>query len=382
MARKELVNTDEADAFASTQLSENSVKNIDKRDLEKHVAPSNQPKELAWRKHLLLWAYILVACLLLRSAFFYQNLHESLNLSNTDQEPVFITVQSGQSFSQISKSLLDQGILKSDFDFQVFARLSGQASQIKAGEYKLEEGMSALNLLDKLVSGDVFYQRIRILEGWTLVQALQEIQSHPNIIASIDINNAEEIQNLLSTDIYPEGMLFPDTYNFTSGEADRDIIERASSLMQEVLSEEWQRRAVGLPFEDSYEALILASIIEKETGRADERELIAGVFINRLQNNMRLQTDPTVIYGLGDRFDGDLTRAHLQEMTAYNTYRIDGLPPTPIALAGREAIRAALNPDLNEYIYFVARGDGSHFFSRTLEEHNAAVDRFQLGNEN
>ena len=333
---------------------------------------------------MLLWGYILIVCLLLRGAFFYQNLQTPLNIpsSESDRESYLFTVQSGQTFSQISNYLLSLDILNSAFDIRVFARLSGKASKIKAGEYELEEGMNALGLLNKLVAGDVFYQRIRILEGWTLTQALLEIQANPNIETSLDINNIDELQNVFGTNFYPEGMLFPDTYNFNSGTTDREILERASILMQQVLSEEWQRRAVGLPFESSYEALVLASIIEKETGQADERELIAGVFINRLQNNMRLQTDPTVIYGLGSRFDGDLTRANLQEMTPYNTYRIDGLPPTPIALAGREAIKAALNPDLNEYLYFVARGDGSHYFSRTLAEHNAAVERFQLGSEN
>lgn len=343
---------------------------------------SSQNKKIIWHKQLLLWAYILIVCLLLRAAFFYQNLQAPLNLPISGEDSFYLSVQNGQAFSQISRNLLEQGVLDSDFDFQVFARLSGKASQIKAGEYAIEEGINSLELLDKLVAGDVFYQRIRILEGWTFRQALQEIQAHPNIVTSIDIDNVEEIQNIFNTNVYPEGMLFPDTYNFNSGATDRDIVVRAYSLMQEVLADEWQRRAVGLPFENSYEALVLASIIEKETGQADERELIAGVFINRLNNGMRLQTDPTVIYGLGDRFDGDLTRANLQEMTAYNTYRIDGLPPTPIALAGREAISAAVNPDLNEYLYFVARGDGSHYFSSTLEEHNAAVDRFQLGIEN
>lgn len=342
---------------------------------------SNQDKKTIWHKQVLLWAYILIVCLLLRGAFFYQNLQAPLNIPVSGQESFLLTVQNGQTFSQISSNLLEQGLINSTFDFQVYARLSGKASQIKAGEYEIEEGITSLELLDKMVAGDVFYQRIRILEGWTLRQALQEIQKHPNIVASIDIDNVEQIQNVFNTDYYPEGMLFPDTYNFNSGATDTDIIERASTLMQEVLNEEWQRRAVGLPFEDAYESLILASIIEKETGQADERGLIAGVFVNRLQNDMRLQTDPTVIYGLGSSFDGDLTRAHLQEVTAYNTYRIDGLPPTPIALAGREAIRAAVNPDLNEYLYFVARGDGSHYFSSTLEEHNAAVQRFQLGRE-
>jgi len=346
------------------------------------LEPLTEAKKAVWTRHLLLWGYILIVCLLLRGAFFYQNLQAPLNIPDSDQHSFLLTVESGQTFSQFSNYLLSLGILDSTFDIRLFARLSGKASQIKAGEYELEEGMNALVLLDKLVAGDIFYQRIRILEGWTLMQALQEIQSHPNIETSLDLTNIDELQNVFSTSYYPEGMLFPDTYNFSSGATDRDIIERAASLMQQILSEEWQRRAVGLPFENSYEALILASIIEKETGQADERDLIAGVFINRLQSNMRLQTDPTVIYGLGSRFDGDLTRAHLQEMTPYNTYRIDGLPPTPIALAGREAIRAALNPDLNDYLYFVAKGDGSHYFSSSLEEHNAAVARFQLGREN
>lgn len=343
---------------------------------------SNSDKQGAWQKQLLLWSYIIIVCLLLRGAFFYQNLHSPLKISDSQQESFLFTVQSGQTFSQISKQLYSLGVLRSDFDIRVYARLSGRADLIKAGEYQLKKGITALGLLDKLVAGDVYYQRVRILEGWTLRQAIQEIQSHPNIRVTLDLDDMDELQSLFGTTYYPEGLLFPDTYNFNTGATDKEIIQRASILLQQILSEEWQLRAVGLPYENAYEALILASIIEKETGQADERDLIAGVFINRLQNNMRLQTDPTVIYGLGSRFSGDLTRAHLQELTPYNTYRIDGLPPTPIALAGREAIRAALNPFINGYLYFVARGDGSHYFSSTLDEHNAAVERFQLGNEN
>lgn len=343
---------------------------------------SNLLKQAAWYKQLLLWGYIIIVCLLLRAAFFYQNLHSPLNVSDSEQEALLFSVQSGQTFSQVSQQLLRLNVLNSVFDIRVYARLSGKAAQIKAGEYQLQKDLTAIELLDKLVQGDVYYQRVRILEGWTLQQALQEIQAHPNIEVTLNINNIDELQSVFGISFYPEGLLFPDTYNFNSGTSDKEIIERASILMQEVLSEEWQQRAVDLPYENSYEALILASIIEKETGQADERDLIAGVFINRLENNMRLQTDPTVIYGLGSRFEGDLTRAHLQEVTPYNTYRIDGLPPTPIALAGREAIRAALNPYINGFLYFVARGDGSHYFSSTLEEHNAAVERFQLGNEN
>ncbi len=330
-------------------------------------------------KQMLLWAYILVVCLLLRTAFFYQNLYATLNISSNGQESFLITVESGQSFSQFLNYLLHLNVVDSTFDIRLYAHFTGKANKIKAGEYEISPEMNVLDLLNKLVSGDIFYRHIMILEGWTLIQALEEIQAHPHIEKSFNIDNIEDLQNIFSANYYPEGMLFPDTYNFNSGITDQEIIERASNLMQQVLEEEWQRRPLGLPFKNAYEALILASIIEKETAQADERDLIAGVFINRLQNNMRLQTDPTVIYGLGSRFDGDLTRAHLQEITPYNTYRIDGLPPTPIALAGREAIRAALNPDLNNYLYFVARGDGSHYFSSTLEEHNAAVERFQLG---
>ena len=345
------------------------------------MEPSNDINKSGWSKQLLLWGYILAVCLLLRGAFFFQNLHQPLNIPDNGEDVFLFAVTNGQGFSQISNQLADMGLISSSFDLRIFARLSGQASAIKAGEYQLDRDINALDLLDKLVSGDVFYRRVRILEGWTLLQALQEIQAHPNIQSSIDVNDNEELQRIFGTTYYPEGLLFPDTYNFTTGATDREIVERAASLMQQVLDEEWQRRAVGLPLENPYEALILASIIEKETGQAAERELIAGVFVNRLQNNMRLQTDPTVIYGLGNQFEGDLTRAHLQQMTPYNTYRINGLPPTPIALAGREAIRAALNPSLHNYLYFVAQGDGSHYFSSTLEEHNAAVERFQLGRE-
>ncbi len=345
------------------------------------MALIHQTRISGWRRHLFLWGYILIVCLIMRSAFFFQNLHTSLNIPNSADAPYLLRVSAGQSFSELSQDLVARNILASAMDLQVYARLSGKASQIKAGEYELTAGMNSLDLLGKMVAGDIFYQRIRIVEGWTLLQALQEIQAHPGIVSSIDTEDREEVSSLLGTEFYPEGLLFPDTYNFNSGSTDREIVNRARVLMQEVLEEEWENRAVGLPLEDAYDALILASIIEKETGQADERELISGVFVSRLNNGMRLQTDPTVIYGLGDRFKGNLTRAHLQELTDYNTYRIDGLPPTPIALPGRESIRAALNPYLSGYLYFVARGDGSHYFSSSLEEHNAAVERFQLGSD-
>ncbi len=339
-------------------------------------------KQIQWRKQLILWCYIALVCILLRAAFFYQNLQISLQLPEQSENPYLFLVDSGDSFSKISNELVALGILESSFDIQVFARLSGKASQIKKGQYILEESMTALDLLNKLVAGDVYYHKVRILEGWTLKEAVQAIQNHPEIVLELNLNKPDALQAAFLTDYYPEGLLFPDTYNFTSGTTDLQILDRARRYMQEVLDQEWAKRSVGLPYDTSYQALIMASIIEKETGQPDERALIAAVFVNRLRQNMRLQTDPTVIYGLGDRFDGDLTRANLQESTPYNTYRNNGLPPTPIALPGREAIEAALNPDMSAYLYFVAKGDGSHYFSSTLEEHNSAVREFQLGNQN
>jgi len=203
------------------------------------------------------------------------------------------------------------------------------------------------------------------------------------ITATLDADNPEQLraqlQQLLQTEKYPEGLVFPDTYNFRRGTTDRDLLLRASDTMQKILAEEWQGRDVGLPYSEPYEALIMASIIEKETGLASERQQIAGVFIRRLQQRMRLQTDPTVIYGLGDSYDGDLTRTDLRTASPYNTYLNSGLTPTPIALPGREAIFASLHPDESDTLYFVARGDGSHYFSSSLEEHQRAVRQYQLG---
>lgn len=200
------------------------------------------------------------------------------------------------------------------------------------------------------------------------------------VTATLDADNPQELMALLETDFYPEGLIFPDTYNFSRGTTDREIVLRARALMEEVLDEEWPSRDVGLPYDSPFDALIMASIIEKETALASEREQIAGVFIRRLQRGMRLQTDPTVIYGLGADFNGDLTRANLRQASPYNTYLNAGLPPTPIALPGRESIAASLHPDQGDTLYFVARGDGSHYFSSTLEEHERAVEQYQRGN--
>lgn len=343
--------------------------------------PMQHLNQMQWQKQLLYWAYIVLVCVLLRAAFYYQHLNQNLQIPVTDQSPFLFTVNSGQSFSSLSNQLEQAGIIASSFDFRTYARFAGKAEQVQAGEYLLDDSMTALDLLDKMVRGEIFYRQLSIPEGWTLAQAIRQIQDHPQVVTTFDRLDSTALQTLFATEYYPEGLFFPDTYNFSTGISDRELLLRGAQMMQRVLSEEWPDRAVGLPFNTPYEALIMASIVEKETGLAEERPLIAGVFVNRLNNNMRLQTDPTVIYGLGDNFTGDLTRADLQAMTPYNTYRINGLPPTPIALPGREAIAATLNPELSSYLYFVAKGDGSHYFSSTLEEHNAAVARYQLGGE-
>lgn len=329
------------------------------------------------RKQLLLWGWIIVAVGLLRGVFFLQHINSPLNLDAIHT----VEVGAGTTFNRLAGRLENEGILESAFDTRLYARLSGRADDIKAGDYALTPGMTARDLLDKLVAGDVIVHQVVLLEGWTLRQALDAIQKHPMTSVSLDPDDPAAIQAVLDTAVYPEGMVFPDTYNFIRGTTDSELLRRAHTLMRDVLAAEWAGRDVGLPYASEYEALIMASIIEKETALASEREQIAGVFVRRLQRNMRLQTDPTVIYGLGDDYTGDLTRADLRLQTPYNTYLNPGLPPTPIALPGRESIHASLHPGQGDTLYFVARGDGSHHFSSTLEEHERAVQQYQVNSQ-
>lgn len=328
------------------------------------------------KSRFLLWGYILLATFLLRSVFFFQHINSPLSLHT----PVTIEVSSGTTFNSLVTRLADQDIITSPLDVRFYGRMTGLADDIRAGDYRLQPGMNARDLLMKLVAGDTILYQLVIVEGWNLQQALAAIQANEFIETTFDRTDKATLQALFNTDFYPEGLLFPDTYHFERGTSDREILSRASTLMTRVLEEEWSSRDVGLPYDTSYEALVMASIVEKETGLASERQQIAGVFVRRLQQRMRLQTDPTVIYGLGESFDGDLTRADLRAPSPYNTYLINGLPPTPIALPGRAAIHAAMHPDDSDTLYFVARGDGGHYFSSTLEEHQAAVDQYQLGN--
>lgn len=288
------------------------------------------------------------------------------------------SLQRGATLSSTAYELARQGILATPRWLTLYARLSGRGHAIKAGDYWLEPELTPRQLLNKLESGDIMYFQLTLVEGWTLRQVMDYLATQDRLKHTLTYPlDAQQLEVDWQGSL--EGMLFPDTYRFHSGDSDKSVLQQAYQRLQQVLVEEWQQRGENLPYSSSYEALIMASLVEKETGYAPERPVIAGVFVRRLQKNMRLQTDPTVIYGLGDSFDGNLRSRHLKDpANRYNTYRHHGLPPTPIALAGREAIRAALHPKPGSALYFVARGDGSHYFSDTLEEHQKAVRKYQV----
>lgn len=298
-----------------------------------------------------------------------------------DGSPQTLVVKSGSNLRQVSHLLVEQNILQEPWRFIIMARLTGRASQLKAGNYLIASGTSPYNLFEMLTNGDVTQIGVTFIEGWSFRQMREELNRHDNIEhVSMALTDEEVLRRIGAAEGHPEGLFFPDTYYFSSGMTDLDILQRAYQAMQKKLADAWQGRAQGLPYASPYEALIMASIVEKETGRASERPMIARVFLNRLKIGMRLQTDPTVIYGMGERFDGNLRKQDLLTDTAYNTYTRSGLPPTPIAMPGMGAIAAALNPANNApYLYFVGKGNGSHFFSKSLDEHNRAVARFQLG---
>jgi UPF0755 protein len=293
------------------------------------------------------------------------------------EEGMFFEVRSGAALKTVTGDLERLGVIRHPVVFDWYARLSGAATRIHAGEYRLEPGLTGRTLLDKLEIGDVFLHQFTIVEGWRFAEMLTRLRSHPAIEAGDD-DGAAIMTALGEPDTAPEGQFLPDTYSFPRGTADVELLGWAHSALEEALAQAWNDRAEDHVLKTPYDGLILASIIEKETALASERPLISGVFHRRLEVGMRLQTDPTVIYGLGDSFDGNLTRAHLATDTPYNTYTRAGLPPTPIALAGRPSIVAAFSPAETDALYFVATGepDGSHAFSRTLAEHNAAVSRY------
>jgi UPF0755 protein len=289
------------------------------------------------------------------------------------------TVHPGDTLRAVVQELTDKGVVQHPMLLRLYGRWSGQDATLKQGEYLLPQYLDMPSLLTVLSSGNVIQYQITFPEGITLREALQMLSQEPSIAHVLDGSSDTRLLEIVAPHRNPEGLFFPDTYHYERGSNDWQILQRSFRRMQVVLSEEWAAKAEGLPYKSAYEALIMASIIEKETGQPAERQQIAGVFVRRLQKHMRLQTDPSVIYGLGGEFDGNLRRADLRDSTnPYNTYRRHGLPPSPIALPGREAIHAALHPGQGDTIYFVARGDGWHEFSSTLKQHQKAVHKYQL----
>ena len=320
---------------------------------------------------------VLLVTLSALAGYWYLETYLNTPLSEK-KEPRIIIVPSGSNLTTLSIQLADQGLLTRPRLFVAYARLTHQTA-IRVGEYQFDTGYTPRELLELLMTGKVIQYQFTVPEGLRFREWLPLLAGQSKLIHQLTgLSNNEIIQHLGLNIEHPEGWFFPDTYLYSSGDSDRDILIRAHTRMREILEEEWRNKAADLPYNSAYEALILASIVEKETGVGSERGEIAGVFVRRLKKGMRLQTDPTVIYGLGDQYQGNITRRHLKQPTAYNTYMIKGLPPTPIAMPGREAVHAALHPLEGDTLYFVAKGDGSHFFSATLEEHLKAVRRYQL----
>lgn len=296
-------------------------------------------------------------------------------------KPHALVVKPGSTIRTVARQLVEERMLEEPWSFMIMARLTGHAADLKAGNYLFDSDIPPYRLFGMLTNGDVTQIGITFIEGWTFHQIREELNRHEGIKhLGMGLSDAEILRRIGASEPYPEGLFFPDTYYFSSSMSDLDILKRAYRAMHQKLDSAWQTRSPSLPYATPYEALILASIVEKETGKTEERPKIARVFLNRLKIGMRLQTDPTVIYGMGEGFDGNIRKKDLLADNPYNTYTRIGLPPTPIANPGMGAIEAALNPDMaTGYLYFVGKGDGSHVFSKTLTEHNRAVIRYQLG---
>lgn len=324
---------------------------------------------------------LVIAVVVAGAAGFWLNQHINNYGKTAATVPQEITydLQRGTSFLGMLHQLEQLGVIESVWKLRLYARFNDEVHDIKSGEYRLMPGESYDDLLQKFSQGNVIQRQVTLVEGHRLSDYLLVLASSDELQHELGEKSYGDIAELLGIKgANPEGWFFPDTYSFTKGTSDLDILKRSYQRMQSVLEEEWQSKSENLPIKSPYEALILASIVEKETGAPEERGQIAGVFTRRLEKGMRLQTDPTVIYGMGDAYKGNIRRSDLNRMTPYNTYRIQGLPPTPIANPGREAIHASLNPEAGNTLYFVAKGDGRHYFSANLSEHNKAVRQYQL----
>lgn len=326
---------------------------------------------------VLLETGVVLAGLLLGLAFWQQNnaLQQPLNLT---QEQL-LDVPSGASPTGVLNRLQADGVIKDAFWLRLYWRFNLAGQSLHSGEYRMTPGMDAKSLLALWQKGEVVQYSLTLVEGWNFRQVRAALAKQAKLEQTLtNLSDSELMARIGHPNVFPEGRFFPDTYRYVRGMTDVELLKQAYNRLDDVLKDEWDKRAAGVPYADPYQALIMASLVEKETGVPQERGQIAGVFVRRLQQGMLLQTDPTVIYGLGERYNGKITRAFLKEATPYNTYVISGLPPTPISMVGREAIHAAMNPVPGNSLYFVARGDGSHVFSADLDAHNAAVKEFQL----
>lgn len=308
--------------------------------------------------------------------FWWDNTHAPLQFG---EETVVYEVKPGASIRSVAIDFESRQWLSSRWWLETWARFKGQASNIRAGEYRLNEGMSVEQVLDLFVSGQSLQYRITFPEGITTANMVQQLQANEQIEATLDTAKLQQELEAITGHKHSEGWFYPDTYQFPKGATDRDVLTIAHKKMQKELAAAWSKKSVDVILKTPYDALILASIVEKETGVAEERPMIAGVFTQRLKKGMRLQTDPTVIYGMGKRYKGNIRKSDLKRDTPYNTYTRTGLTPTPIALPGREALLAAVNPEETDALFFVAKGGGYHHFSKTYKEHRRAVIKYQLG---
>lgn len=319
---------------------------------------------------------VMLVCLALAAAWWHLERWLHAPLSLPEQGHTYDLLP-GRALGHMAQDLADEGYLQQPRWLTLYARAT-DATHVQAGEYFLPQGLTPFGLLQKLQRGEVVLYQVTLVEGWNYQQVLATLHAKETLSAKLRDQSLEQQLALLAIEVdHPEGWFFPDTYSYTRGTSDVDLLRRAHARMQATLQTLWDQRAENLPYRDAYEALIMASIVERETGAPWERDQVAGVFVRRLQQSMRLQTDPTVIYGMGANFKGKITRKDLQTVTPYNTYTNFGLPPTPIAMPGKASIQAALHPADGNALYFVAKGDGTTYFSATLAEHNSAVRRYQ-----
>jgi len=334
-----------------------------------------------FRRYLLRLVLLTVISAALGLALVFYAVRHYLESPIALAQPMIVMIEPGRTLTQISNRLEEQGVLGWPRVLVLWARWQGIDRSIRSGEYELTPGLTPVSLLSLLMSGRNVQYPVTLVEGWTARQALEHVWTQDAVSVTLRDKTDEELLAVLQSP-FPalEGIFFPDTYFYTRGTTDQAILQRAHAQLISVLDNEWQRREQGLPYDTPWQALTMASIIEKESGYQAEKGDIAGVFVRRLQQGMRLQSDPTIIYGMGENYTGVIRRSDIDTTTPWNTYRTNGLPPTPIALSGRDSIIASLNPAPGTALYFVSRGDGSHQFSDTLQEHNAAVRRFLRNN--